>query len=78
METLFLLPQKAKELHVTKSLPRLARWICRQLTCNMFASLMVILNEVLSGQRSDYPFKEEDKPSENYRPWCSVFSSTAD
>ena len=51
---------------MTTSLPRLARWICRQLTYNMFASLMVILNEILSGQRSEYPFKAE-KPSENFR-----------
>jgi putative transposase len=51
---------------VTTSLPRLARWICRQLTYNMFTSLMVILNEILSGQRSEYSFKAE-KPSENFR-----------
>ena len=51
---------------MTTSVPRLARWICRQLTYNMFTSLMVILNEILSGQRSEYSFKAE-KPSENFR-----------
>lgn len=50
----------------TSSLTRLARWICRQLTYNMFSSLMVILNEILSGQRDGYSFKEE-KPGGNYR-----------
>ena len=49
-----------------KSLISFAKWICRQLTENDFASLMVILLEVLSGKHSDFKFRQP-KPTPNYR-----------
>lgn len=41
---------------------KLVKWFCRQLTLNELSSLVPILLEVLSGQRSDIELKPEPKP----------------
>lgn len=49
-----------------KSLDKLAKWLCRQLTFDEFASIVPIFLEVLSGTRPGFEFKPESK-TENYR-----------
>lgn len=51
---------------MNSSILHFAKWICRQLTRPEFDSLAVIFQEVQSGSREDFVFKEE-KPSPNYR-----------
>ena len=51
---------------MNSSILHFAKWICRQLTRPEFDSLSVIFQEVQSGSREDFIFKEE-KPSPNYR-----------
>ena len=48
------------------SLDKLAKWLCRQLTCDEFASIVPLFLEILSGTRSGFEFKPEPK-TENYR-----------
>lgn len=44
----------------------LAKWFCRKLTANEFASIIVIFHDILAGNRSDFDFKPEIKTA-NYR-----------
>jgi len=59
--------------HVTKrgillknSLEKLAKWLCRQLTADEFASIVPLFLEILSGSKTGFEFKPEPK-TENYR-----------
>lgn len=55
-----------KEVLLKNSLDKLAKWLCRQLTCDEFASIVPLFLEILSGTRSGFEFKPEPR-TENYR-----------
>jgi transposase-like protein/predicted RNA-binding Zn-ribbon protein involved in translation (DUF1610 family) len=44
------------------SILKLVKWFCRRLTLNEFHSAVVIIQEVLNGERHDIKFKPEKKP----------------
>lgn len=51
---------------MNSSILHFAKWICQHLTRPEFDSLLVIFQEIQSGSREDFIFREE-RPSPNYR-----------
>lgn len=55
-----------KGVLLKNSLQKLAKWLCRQLTADEFASIVPLFLEILSGSKTGFEFKPEPK-TENYR-----------
>ena len=70
---MFNLPKKqqGKNFTMKTSLDKMLRWFCRKMTSNEFASVVLIIHEILSGKRSDFEFKpEEPERTANYRKFA--------
>lgn len=53
---------------MNKSLESLLRWFCKKITFNELSSIVVVIQEILSGKRTDFEFKPEmEARTENYR-----------
>lgn len=55
-----------KGVLLKNSLQKLAKWLCRQLTSDEFASIVPLFQEILFGSRTGFEFKPEPKTT-NYR-----------